>query len=194
MPPVRQRADLQSLTVTDQGDEEGGGASRTTAPAAGSSTGTDVSIRDHYDALRRQDRQHFEDLRHGDELLRTERDRRYEDRYQAQQKALDHAQVEVKEWRAASNEWRATLSDLTARLPSRAEVDAAMAGLTKELARQADELSEQRTLIAANTARGAGADDSRAERRLSVAGTVGLVGVILAAMAVCTGLIVAVVH
>ena len=47
-------------------EDEGGGASLTTDPATGSSAATDVSLREHIEALRRGDRE-----------LAAERDRRY---------------------------------------------------------------------------------------------------------------------
>lgn len=55
--------------------EPGGGASVTTEPAAGSSTGTDVSLRDYFFALRQAD----ERLRQRDLQFDEERDRRYKE-------------------------------------------------------------------------------------------------------------------
>lgn len=58
-------------------DEPGGGASRSTDPAAGSSTGTDVSLREHLEALRAADLRFHE-----------ERDRRYAEVATEREKAL----------------------------------------------------------------------------------------------------------
>jgi len=57
--------------------EDGGGASRTTDPASGSSTGTDVSLREYVFALRAADLAFHE-----------ERDRRYTEVAQEREKAL----------------------------------------------------------------------------------------------------------
>lgn len=58
-------------------EDAGGGASRSTDPAAGSSTGTDVSLREHLEALRQADRR-----------LEVERDRRYSELAIEREKAL----------------------------------------------------------------------------------------------------------
>jgi hypothetical protein len=53
-------------------DELAGGASRSTNPAAGTSSATDVSLREHFEALRAADGKLAEALRSGDqEALRT---------------------------------------------------------------------------------------------------------------------------
>jgi hypothetical protein len=63
---------------------DGGGASSTTEPAAGSSTGTDVSLRDYFFALRQSD----ERLRQADLRFAEERDRRYQEVALEREKAL----------------------------------------------------------------------------------------------------------
>lgn len=65
-------------------ESEGGGASQTTEPAAGSSTGTDVSLRDYFFALRTAD----ERLRQADQRFQEERDRRYAEVDIEREKAL----------------------------------------------------------------------------------------------------------
>ncbi len=62
--------------------DEGGGASQTTVAAAGSSTGTDIALRDYYHALRRAD-ERFDD----------ERDRRYQEVSIEREKALKIKEV-----------------------------------------------------------------------------------------------------
>jgi hypothetical protein len=59
--------------ATKTPEQDGGGASTTTEPAAGSSTGTDVSLRDYFFALRQAD----ERLRQADHMFAAERDLRY---------------------------------------------------------------------------------------------------------------------
>lgn len=55
--------------------EDGGGASRSTDPAAGSSAATDVSLREHLAALRQADSRYTEaELRHVRELAQLQRE------------------------------------------------------------------------------------------------------------------------
>ena len=72
---------------------EGGGASRTTDPAAGSSAATDVSLREHisqrlHDAELRLDQRH-EDIREADWRLMQERDLRYKEQRDADRRLAD---------------------------------------------------------------------------------------------------------
>lgn len=68
------------------------------------------------------------------ERLMDERDRRYEERNQANkdavraaltaaEKATDKTEKALMEYKASSNEWRATLNDIVGRMLSRAEYD-----------------------------------------------------------------------
>lgn len=79
----------------------GGGASRTTAPATGTSAATDVSLREHlaqrlHDAEVRLD-QRWHDLREADQRFAEERDRRYTEVKQAEEKAILIKEVGDKE-------------------------------------------------------------------------------------------------
>jgi hypothetical protein len=65
-------------------EEEGGGASRSTDPAAGSSSGTDVSLREYFEALRHAD----DNLRKSEQRFEEERDRRYKEVALEREKAL----------------------------------------------------------------------------------------------------------
>ncbi len=73
-------------------NDEGGGASKSTEPASGTSTGTDVSLREHlaqqlHDAQRRIDeRDRY--LREADHRFSEERDRRYQEVALEREKAL----------------------------------------------------------------------------------------------------------
>jgi hypothetical protein len=66
----------------------GGGASLTTQLAAGTSTGTDVSLKEHYGALRAADRELFTKLREADLRFDYERDRRYTEVAKGREEAL----------------------------------------------------------------------------------------------------------
>lgn len=68
----------------DQHAHEGGGASRSTVPAMGTSAATDISLREYFEALRRAD----EKYQHAEEKFQTERDRRYTEIAIAREKAL----------------------------------------------------------------------------------------------------------
>ena len=63
---------------------EGGGASQTTEPAAGTSAATDISIREYFEALRRAD----EKYERAKEKFEDERDRRYSEVALEREKAL----------------------------------------------------------------------------------------------------------
>lgn len=102
--------------------DEGGGASRSTDPAAGSSAATDVSLREHLAAIRR-----------GDWLLAEERDRRYAEVSIEREKALkikeeaDRAALALdREIRAykdeKANEFRGSLDDLGRNMATRREL------------------------------------------------------------------------
>lgn len=72
--------------------DEGGGASRSTEPASGTSAATDVSLREHlaqrlHETERRLD-QRFLDLREADSKFAEERDRRYTEVNIEKEKAL----------------------------------------------------------------------------------------------------------
>ena len=62
-----------------------------------------------------------------------ERDRRMDERHTAQQMSVDRASEGLKAWQASANEWRGTLSDLTARMLTRDEYDRARLGLTEKI-------------------------------------------------------------
>ena len=65
-------------------EHEGGGASKSTEPAAGTSAATDISIREYFEALRAADlRAHLLE-----EKFQTERDRRYAEVALEREKAL----------------------------------------------------------------------------------------------------------
>ena len=72
--------------------DEGGGASRTTEPAAGTSAATDVSLREHLaqmlNASERRAEQRLHDLRFADLRFAEERDRRYAEVATEREKAL----------------------------------------------------------------------------------------------------------
>lgn len=87
-----------------------------------------VTLRDHLDALRKvQER--------ADDRFDRERDRRYSERAESDQKALVVAMGSVgealkinalttREDKAGANEWRGALNDTVARMPSKQELDA----------------------------------------------------------------------
>jgi vacuolar-type H+-ATPase subunit H len=64
--------------------DEGGGASRSTEPAAGTSAATDISIREYFEALRAADLR----WQLAEEKFQTERDRRYSEVALEREKAL----------------------------------------------------------------------------------------------------------
>jgi hypothetical protein len=68
--------------VTTQ--DEGGGASRSTDPAAGTSAATDISLREYFEALRKAD----DKYQHAEEKFQQERDRRYSEVAIEREKAL----------------------------------------------------------------------------------------------------------
>ena len=117
-----------SRTQPEEG-EIGGGASQTTEPAAGSSTGTDVSLRDYFFALRQAD----ERLRQADLMFAAERDRRYTE----VDKANDRRLAEVATEREKA-------------LAIKEEADKAALGLAREIQTYKDEkANELREQIAA---------------------------------------------
>lgn len=67
---------------------------------------------------------HFAELRACDLRFDAERDRRYEDRWKAAEKAVAVAEANAEKWRQNANEWRGTVDDLTKLLPSRSELAA----------------------------------------------------------------------
>jgi hypothetical protein len=80
----------------------------------------------------------------------TEADKRNEQRFNAQEKAVNAALASAdkakaasddnaEKWRASANEWRGAMSDRDRELPSRREVDAARAGLDERIRRLEDE-------------------------------------------------------
>lgn len=52
----------------------------------------------------------------------AERDRRYEDRFKAQEAAVEKYDANAEKWRAVSNEWRAAMTDREQRFASREEM------------------------------------------------------------------------
>jgi hypothetical protein len=76
------------LMAKKRNKRSGGGASDTTEPAIGSSTGTDVSLRDYFFALRKADDLASERLRQSDRRFSAERDRRYSEVAAEREKAL----------------------------------------------------------------------------------------------------------
>lgn len=61
------------------------------------------------------DTDHLLRLREADLELARERDRRYEQRFEAQEQAIAVATENERAWRANANEWRATVNDLIQR-------------------------------------------------------------------------------
>ncbi len=84
--------------------EEGGGASRTTDPAAGTSTATDVSLREHLTALiEGAERRSDERFRHMKEMV--------EAAFESAQTAITKADIATEKRFEGVNEFRAALSD-----------------------------------------------------------------------------------
>lgn len=97
--------------------EEGGGASRSTEPAAGNSTATDVSLREFF------------------MLLANEREKRYDERFQAiesstekafenSQRAIDKADTATEKRFEGVNEFRAALADQASSFVTRSDLTA----------------------------------------------------------------------
>jgi len=107
-------------------NEEGGGASRTTDPAAGTSAATDVSLREHLT------------------LMVHSLERRLEERFTAMQRATDVA-FRASEARLDSvNEFRAQLSDQTATFVTREVLEARVDKLQGEITRLRNDLDDLR--------------------------------------------------
>jgi hypothetical protein len=120
--------------------------------------------------------------------LMTERDRRYEERDVAAKDAVraamaaaalatDKTELALKEYKVSANEWRDTVKDLVARMPSRVEIEHQLTALEKEISG----LRESRSVLL-------GRDDAQAVANvtqrwliaLSVSVLFSLVGVVLA--------------
>ena len=106
--------------------EEGGGASRTTDPASGTSAATDVSLREHVTMMV----QHVQ--------------ARCDERFAAMQRAIDVA-FEASERRLDSvNEFRAQLGDQTRTFVTREVLDALVSKLQGEIEHTRADLEELR--------------------------------------------------
>lgn len=104
--------------------EEGGGASKSTDPAAGSSAATDVSLREHLTMM----------------VMNFER--RVDERFAAMQRAIDVA-FQASESRLDSvNEFRAQLGDQTRTFVTREVLDALVDKLQAEIDRTRRDLDE----------------------------------------------------
>jgi 16S rRNA C1402 (ribose-2'-O) methylase RsmI len=103
-------------------DEQGGGASRSTDPAAGTSAATDVSLREHVTMM-------VQNLQE-----------RCDERFRAMQRATDIA-FEANERRLdAVNEFRAQLGDQTRTFVTREVMDAHVSRLQGEIERVRSDL------------------------------------------------------
>jgi hypothetical protein len=67
------------------------------------------------------------------ERILEERDKRYQDAIAAQEKAVDKAEVALKEFKVQANEFRGTLKDQSAEFMRKSEADARFDTLTKDV-------------------------------------------------------------
>lgn len=101
---------------------EGGGASRSTDPASGTSAATDVSLREYFEALRR-----------GDAALAEERDRRYKEVQRERDKA-EVLRAETQAYKdAKANELREQLASERLDYASKGDLSAAIDTITATL-------------------------------------------------------------
>ncbi len=113
--------------------EEGGGASRTTDPAAGTSSATDVSLREHLTALISAAEQRS-DARF-DAMKAT-----VEAAFLNAQTALEKAEAATENRFQGVNEFRATLSDQATHFVTRETLDALVGKLEQQISRQREDL------------------------------------------------------
>lgn len=115
--------------------DEGGGASRSTDPAAGSSAATDVSLREYLTALiisveKRSDE------RFGEMKLAVDT------AFKEAQKAIDKADSATEKRFEGVNEFRAQLSDQATRFVTRETLDALVAKLEVQIDRNREDLDD----------------------------------------------------
>ena len=113
--------------------EEGGGASRSTDPAAGSSAATDVSLREYLTALinaveQRSD-QRFESMR---VMVETA--------FSTAQTAIDKAEAATDRRLEGMNEFRDSLSDQASRFVTKEQIDLLVGKIEAEIARNREDL------------------------------------------------------
>jgi hypothetical protein len=105
-------------------EPEGGGASRSTDPAAGTSTGTDVSLREYLtqqiNAVERRTEQRFESMKQAVDLALQANERRFD----------------------SVNEFRATLSDQASHFVTRDTLEALSEKLQSSIDRNAEDLNK----------------------------------------------------
>lgn len=113
--------------------DPGGGASRSTDPAAGSSAATDVSLREHLtsviDAFERRSDERFEAMK---TMVDTA--------FATAQTAIDKADVATEKRFEGVNEFRAQLSDQAARFVTREVMDALADKLLSQIDRNRQDL------------------------------------------------------
>lgn len=149
-------------------------------------------------------------LRSADRRFEKERDRRYKSERKSDserlaavirtnEKALDLLAVQQKEYKTASNEWRATLNDVVQRQITRSEVESTFNGINQKLDitfsqmnqkidRQHTELLAQVTALQQADINGSGKDEglekARQNQRYIIGLALGVPGLILAVAAV----------
>jgi aminoglycoside N3'-acetyltransferase len=105
-------------------NNEGGGASRSTDPAAGTSQATDVSLREHLT------------------MMVQNVERRCDERFASMQRAIDVAFTASEERLDNVNEFRAQLGDQTRTFVTREVMDALVSKLQAEIDRNRRDLEE----------------------------------------------------
>ena len=113
--------------------EEGGGASRSTDPAAGSSAATDVSLREYLTALinaaEERSEQRFEAMK---DMVETA--------FKTAQTAINKADEATEKRFEGVNEFRAALSDQAAQFVTRQTLDALVEKLESQIERSREDL------------------------------------------------------
>lgn len=114
--------------------EEGGGASRSTDPAAGTSSATDVSLREYLvaliNAVERRSDERFEAMKHDVEAA-----------FKSSQAAISKAELATEHRFEAVNEFRAVLSDQQRDLVTRQVLNSVAEKLEAAIARNREDLA-----------------------------------------------------
>jgi hypothetical protein len=142
------------------------------------------------------------------EKLLHERDRRYEERFNSQkeavsaafkasQLAIDKAETALLDWKTSHNELQRQLKDQQATFYSRKDVDALLAGLTKNTEDKLARLDEDVRGLRETRSEGTGGSNAQRQARTQSDASVGLliagVGVAISALVSISALVIALV-
>ena len=165
---------------------EGGGASRSTDPAAGTSTATDVSLREFVAAQLATIIALIESLEKRSEMRFESMDKQVKAAFESSQRAIDKADEATEKRFEGVNEFRAALSDQATRFVTNDQLTALGSKLDAAIVRNREDIDKLTTRINLREGEEAGSRLTYANMAVLLGVTGGVIGTIIVLVNVLT--------